>query len=76
MKTLYSHGREFCSCFNCDKELTLENPGERIMYIKNGIRYVEHTCRECFDDPCYQEIIKDFSNQYGMDIRSFPQMQD
>jgi hypothetical protein len=76
IKTIYSHGKEFSSCAYCDKELTLEEPGERIMYIMDHKRIIEHTCRNCFNGSDYQELIRDISNQYGMDIRSFPQMID
>jgi hypothetical protein len=75
-RTVYSHGREFCSCTFCNKLLTLEEPGERVAIIMDGKRIVEHVCKECFDTDGYQECIKDLSNKYGMDIRSFPQMQD
>jgi hypothetical protein len=76
MKTIYSHGKDFFSCFSCDKTLTLEEPGERIMYVNGDKRIVEHVCKDCFDSSEYQDAIKILSSKYGMDIRSFPQMQD
>ena len=76
LRTIYSHGLEFWSCAICDKELTINDPGQRVMYIQKGVRYIEFVCNDCFGEPDYQDIIKDTSNKFGMDVRSFPQMQD
>lgn len=76
MKTIYSYGKEFYSCFSCNKELTIENPGQRVMYVQKPLQFVEHVCNDCFNETDYQDCIKDISNKYGMEIRSFPQYQD
>ena len=73
MKTLYSHGVDFYECTYCDKKLTVEEPGKRVCHIADKIRYIEHLCTECFDDPEFQDIVKNYSFKYGMAIRSFPQ---
>ena len=76
MKTIYQHGKEFESCECCDKELTFDNPGLRLMHVEGNKRYIAHVCKECFNGFSYQEIVRDLSNKYGMTIRPFPQMQD
>lgn len=77
MKTFWDHGNKgFYSCKECNKELTIDEPGERVAIIMDGKKIVEHVCKECFDSTDYQDGIKVLSNQYGMEIRSFPQMQD
>jgi hypothetical protein len=76
MRTIYSHGTEFHSCAMCDKELTFDEPGQRVTYDQNGKRIIEHICKECFAEEDYQELIKHISFQHGIFIRLFPQIQD
>lgn len=76
MKTIYSHGKKFSSCAMCDKELTFDEPGQRVSYDSDGKCIIEHICNDCFHEEDYQRIIKHISYRHGINVRSFPQMQD
>jgi hypothetical protein len=51
LKTLFHTGEWFTHCYECNKEITKDNPGVAVSWKEKNQSHVMHLCNNCFAEP-------------------------